>query len=107
MTLLRTGKSTTYTETGPVKHEEGLDLVYANASTIGEPPKELVMQDVSSKSESIELGSVLNTAPSVSAQGTQIGTAFVCVLPKPEDIPYDKAFKLSDHLPVLVQLKGL
>lgn len=48
MTLFRTGGSTTYTKTGPVAHEEGLDLVYANPTTIRAPKTLVVMEEASS-----------------------------------------------------------
>jgi hypothetical protein len=80
MTLQRTNTSTTLTASGPVAHEEGFDLVYIDAATI---------------------------APGIAAQGTQIGKAFVSVIPKPDSVSYEEMYDLSDHLPVLVTLKSL
>jgi hypothetical protein len=80
LTLHRTNTSTTLTEAGPVPHEEGLDLVYMDAARIAS-------------------GTVVG--------GGQIGRATVSVIPKPANKTFPQTFELSDHLPVLVTLKGL
>lgn len=80
LTLHRTNQSTTITASGPVAHEEGLDLVYIDAARI---------------------------APGLIVGGNQIGAAVVSVLPKPASMSYQEAFDLSDHLPILVRLKRL
>ena len=80
MRLHRTNASTTITKEGPVDHEEGFDLVYRNDATLSD-------------------GSM--------ATGVMIGRAAVSVVPKPELMSYEEAFKISDHRPVMITIKGL
>jgi hypothetical protein len=79
-TLHRTNQSTTISEQGPVNHAEGLDLVYIDGARI---------------------------APGITVSGRQIGSAVVSVIPKPDDVSFEDAFELSDHLPVLITLRKL
>lgn len=79
--LHRTQQSTTITEDGPVAHKEGLDLVYRNTARLG------------------DASSAVNTS------GSLVGKVRVSVLPPGDD--YKKAFAVSDHLPVYIEVKGL
>lgn len=80
LTLHRTNTSTTITTSGPVSHQEGLDLVYRNGATL--------------------------LVPGQAASGTMIGRAPVGVVPVPLN-DYKKAFELSDHRPIVVTIKEL
>lgn len=80
MKLCETHTSTTITKSGPVQHEEGLDLVYRNKKTL--------------------------LPPGVAVNHKMIGRATVGVVPVPGN-DYEKAFELSDHRPILITLKGL
>ncbi|WP_145962952.1 hypothetical protein [Mangrovicoccus ximenensis] len=85
MTLFRTGQSTTITGTGPVPHQEGLDLVYAGTSI---------------------------RSPGAVVDGVALGRAQTSVIPfpmSPGGTPFghDYMYRLSDHRPVLVELTGL
>lgn len=81
LVLHRTGQSTTITEGGPVNHQEGLDLVYRNTVRLG------------------DASSGVNTSSNL------VGRVRVSVLPPGND--YKKAFAVSDHLPVYIEVKGL
>lgn len=80
ITLMRTHQSTTITDQGPVKHQEGLDLVYRNALRIGD------------------------ASTAVNPMNGLIGRATVSVR---NPTNYVQAYEVSDHLPVYIEIKGL
>jgi hypothetical protein len=79
--LQPSGYSTTITKTGPTKHREGLDLVARNTVRLG---------DASS---------------GVNANNGLVGRVNVQVVDPGND--YKKAFAVSDHLPIYIEVKGL
>ena len=80
ITLMRTYQSTTITSDGMVNHDEGLDLVYRNALRVGDATTQ------------------------VNAMNGLIGRATVSVR---NTANFARAYKVSDHLPVYIEIKGL
>lgn len=80
ITLMRTHQSTTITPNGMVNHAEGLDLVYRNSLRIGDATTQ------------------------VNAMNGLIGRATVSVV---NTANFPRSYKVSDHLPVYIEIKGL
>ncbi|MCX4244142.1 DUF4157 domain-containing protein [Paraliomyxa miuraensis] len=76
--LVRTYQSTTYTGSGPVNHNEGLDLVFRNKLRL------------------------VNGSPDF--DDGEKAKIVASVIPKPNDVGYDDAYEITDHLPVKVVL---
>lgn len=92
LTLLRTFASTTITEWGPVKHNEGLDLVYVDDSKF---------------SLGGTAGGGGGASSSTAPPRGELGRARAHVVPMPAGMTYKTAYMLTDHRPVMVELYDL